>query len=361
MSESSTEQNQEGVGGEVVGGGAYWTPMRVMVGAAMVALVFGVVGFVQWDEVVRITQGDERAAHPDFIYQSEGFGPLFDMSNLQVPAERIKQGQVKDGIPSLTGPGVAPVSDAGFMRDADRVVGVVVNGEARAYPIKVLNYHECYNDELGGVPIAVIYCPLCDSVSVVDRRLGGEVYEFGISGLLYNSNVLLFDRTDEGLWSQAGMMAISGPNAGKSLVHLSGWALTTFGRWCEGHGDSTVATLETGHYASGFYDRVAYADYFETDDLMFPAEPSDARFANKVAVVGVLADGEAKAYPVEVVVSSPGGRVEDELGGGRVVLESAGGAGGVRVVEVPAGARVLHGFWFAWYAFHPETGVYALE
>ncbi len=336
----------------------YWTPKKVLAGVLMGVVALGVVAVVQWDEIERITSGGDTDGHPGFVYPEYDSEPAFDLENMQVARERIRSGgPPKDGIPSLTDPETAPVSDAEFMFDDDRVVGVTVNGEGRAYPIKVLNWHECYNDVLGGVPIAVIFCPLCDSVSVVDRRLGDQTYEFGISGLLYNSNVLLYDRTDNALWSQAGLIAVSGPNAGKSLTHLSGWEITTFSDWREAHPDSTVASLETGHYGPERYNTVAYASYFENDRVMFPVETTDGRFANKYPVVGVRVEGEARAYPIDRIAAAPGGRIDDALGGGRVVLE-ASGVGGVRVVEVPTGAEVLHTFWFAWYAFHPETGVY---
>lgn len=340
-------------------GETYWTPARLLAAVVMTVTAFGVVAFVQWDEIERIASGGEVDGHPGFVFPEHDADPPFDLDNLGELREHIVSGGVgKDQIPALTDPETAPVSDAGFMYDDDRVVGVTVNGKSRAYPIKVLSRHECYNDVLGGVPIAVVFCPLCDSVSVVNRRLGDKTYEFGISGLLYNSNVLLYDRTDNALWSQAGLIAVSGPNAGKSLTHLADWEITTFVDWSESHPDSTVATLETGYYSPERYNKAAYASYFETDELMFPVEAADGRFANKHPVVGVRVRGETRAYPVDRIAAAPNGLVEDSLGGGRVVLETTH-SGDVRIVQVPAGAEVLHTFWFAWYAFHPGTGVYA--
>jgi len=359
-----TEADHSDQAPEAAGGAVYWTPKRVLAGVLMGVVALGVVAVVQWDEIERIARGGEMhegvgfAESAPFAYPLADRALAFDLSNLQVARDRILSGGPgKDGIPALADPKTVPVGDADFMFDDDRVVGVTVNGESRAYPIKVLNWHECYNDGLGGVPIAVVFCPLCDSVSVVDRRVGEQVLEFGISGLLYNSNVLLYDRTDDALWSQAGLTAVSGPNAGKSLTHLSGWEITTFADWREAHPDSTVATLVTGHYSPDRYNRIAYASYFETDEVMFPVDAADGRFANKYRVVGVRVDGVARAYPVDLIADAPDGRVEELFAGGRVLLESTPG-GGVRVVEVPAGAEVLHTFWFAWYAFHPQTGVF---
>lgn len=344
----------------VVSPAAYWTGPRVLVGVLMVVAAFGTVAVVQWDEVSRIVWPEEADAFARSGFRSQQAEQGFDLSNLQIdPAKLIHGGPSKDGIPSITDPDAVPVADAGFMQPGDRVVGVTVNGASRAYPIKVLNYHECYNDTLGGVPIAVVFCPLCDSVTVTDRRLGGKTYEFGISGLLYNSNVLLYDRQDHALWSQAGLIAVSGPNAGKPLIHLHGWEVTTFKRWREAHPGSTITTLDTGYYDADRYNAVAYEAYFLTDDVMFPVESMDNRFPNKHPMIGVLVGETAKAYPLEAIAGAPGGRVEDTIDGARVVLESVGGPGTVRIVEAPSDARVIHTFWFAWYAFHPDTGVYA--
>jgi Protein of unknown function (DUF3179) len=336
----------------------YWTPARLLAGVVMAFAAVGAVAYVQWDEVDRLMHPPPPVPDPWSAKDGSAVA-VFDLNNLQLPQEGIRSGgPPKDGIPAITDPKTAPVADAGFMLDDDRVVGVTINGESRAYPIKVLNLHECYNDVLAGVPIAVIFCPLCDSVTVVDRRLDGKTYEFGISGLLYNSNVLLYDRQDDALWSQVALMAISGPNAGKSLTHLDGWEITTFARWRAARPDSTVATLDTGYYPPDRYGGVAYAAYFQTDRLMFPAEPTDPRFPNKFPVVGVLVDGTAKAYPVDAIVSAPGGRVQDTVGGETVVLEATGEPASVGIVQTPDGSQVVYTFWFAWYAFHPETEVY---
>ncbi len=336
----------------------YWTPARYAVGVLMLVVAIGAVAYFQWDEIENITQ----TADADGFVIRDLPDTTFDFSNMQVSQDRVvRGGPPKDGIPSITDPETVPVASADFMRPGDRVVGVTVNGESRAYPIKVLNYHECYNDTLGGVPIAIVFCPLCDSVTVVDRRLGDKTYEFGISGLLFNSNVLLYDRQDGALWSQAGLIAISGPHAGKSLKHLTGWEITGFARWREAQPDSTVATLDTGHYSIDRYNSPAYESYFVTDMVMFPVERSDDRFANKYPVVGVLVGETAKAYPVDRIAEAPGGRVEDTVAGQTIVLEATSDPPAVRVVEAPEGGRVIHTFWFAWYAFHPGTEVYGDE
>ncbi len=287
----------------------------------------------------------------------------FNTEDLTIPIGHILPGgPAKDGIPSLVEPSVVPVSQAEHLKPGDRVVGVTVGGQSRAYPINVLNWHEVINDRLGAtdggeaLPIAVIYCPLCDSVSVVSRRLGDTVYEFGVSGLLYNSNVLLYDRTDQALWSQVGMEAVSGPNAGRSLVHLDNWELTTFGTWKREHPDSTVVGFDTGHRRA--YDMNPYARYFQSHRLIFPVEHRDTRLRNKDPVIGIRLGEVTRAYPLAELRDASGGRVRDVLEGQRVQFDIDAESGAIKIVQIPEGAGVTHTFWFAWVAFHPDTEVY---
>ena len=277
----------------------------------------------------------------------------FNTDRLQIPAERIHDGgPPKDGIPALTDPDTVPIADAHFLEPGDRVIGVEIGGETRAYPMKVLNWHEVVNDELGGVPIVVVYCPLCDSASVAERRIGGETLAFGVSGLLANSNVLFYDRTHDALWSQVGLRAVSGPHAGRSLDHRP-WSVTSLEAWREAHPQSTVVSTDTGHPRN--YQRNPYERYFRTDRLMFPVAHRDDRLDPKARVVGVRVGDIAKAYPLSAIRAAEGGKLADTLAGERLVLSSVDG--GARVTAAPEKARIVHTFWFAWAAFHPETAL----
>ena len=336
--------------------------MRVLLGVVIVLTAATVVTVV-----TRSSLGDRglavpfdrsfRAARP--VTSRAAVGGGFNFDNLLVPRQEIHHGgPPKDGIPALMNPATVPVADADFLKSDDRVIGVIIDEEARAYPLAILNWHEAVNDELAGAPLLVVYCPLCDSVSVLDRRLDGEIHEFGISGLLYNSNVLLFDRTDDSLWSQLGFSAISGPNAGTSLRHL-GWELTTFADWAKRHPESTVLSFDTGHQRN--YRSNLYGDYFETDRLMFPVANSDTRLNRKDQIIAVKLGEVVKAYPISEIQRAPDGVVRDTIDGQTIVLEADGQTGAVRVVEAPAKAFVAHTFWFAWVAFEPETEVYRID
>jgi hypothetical protein len=299
----------------------------------------------------------ERTAEDQALTPESSLLRQFNLDGLSIDRNDIHAGgPPKDGIPALTKPKVVPAAQARFLQVGDRVVGVKIGDNARAYPIRVLNWHEVINDTLGTTPIAVIYCPLCDSVSVVDRRISKDkTVEFGISGLLLNSNVLLYDRTDQALWSQVSLSAVSGPHVGKSLVHLP-WEIVTFGEWRKAYPQGTVVTLNTGHRRD--YRRNPYADYFATDRLMFPVAKQDDRLPPKTRVVGVRLGDVTRAYPIEQVAGAMKHRVEDEIGGKRLVLEADAMAEMIRVVQIPEGAQAVHTFWFAWAAFHPQTEIF---
>ncbi len=281
----------------------------------------------------------------------------FNTMSLIIKREQIEHGgPAKGGIPALSRPETTTIPRARFMSPKDRVVGVTVAGESRAYPIRILNWHEVINDELGGIPILVAYCPLCDSVTVADRRLEGKRYEFGVSGKVYQSNLLLFDRTHNALWSQIGFMAVSGPNAGRSLQQLGNWQITTYKHWRKRFPDSTVVTLNTGYPRD--YGLNPYQDYMLHEGLLFGVDPLDERLPKKARVVGIRLGDSARAYPVEQIFASPKGVLRDNIGAGAVLLRGHRRSGTVILEKIPQGAKVAYSFWFAWAAQHPHTQIY---
>jgi len=333
------------------------SPYYWIVVLACVAVAVGWIWYVVPERPNVATRSIEQAG--DASPQDRPLLRQFNTDRLTLPVDQIHRGgPPKDGIPSLTDPDTKPVNDARF--DAgSRVAVVTLNEQTRGYPFPILNWHEAVNDTLGDVPLAVIYCPLCDSVSVVDRRLKTDdgktkVLEFGISGLLYNSNVLLYDRQDEALWSQVGLEAVSGPHAGRSLDHLP-FRIMTSARFRDQHPDATVLTTDTGHHRN--YRRNPYTQYFATDRLMFPVKREDDRLPKKEPVLGIRVGDRAKAYPVAAIRQANDGVVEDQLGEHRIVLR-ADEHGTVAIDRAPEEAQVVHTFWFTWAAFHPQTAVF---
>jgi hypothetical protein len=268
----------------------------------------------------------------------------FDLRTTLVPASRIvASGVAKDSILAMTGPGHLTTDEADsyvmgrrgrYLVPDDRVIGVALGGESRAYPLRILNWHEVVNDTLGGVPIAVTYHPLTEGVVVFDRRSGGEVLEFGVSGLLFNSNLLMYDRrpqeAGESLWSQLQARAVAGPGASASLrLTVLPCSLTTWDHWRRAHPDTTVLAPRRG--MSERYERNPYGSYFNTDRLMYPVDPLPpaGRLSLKTRILAVPDGGGFRLTPVD-----------------------AGSAG---TEDTTATSPAFYAFWFAWYAMHPDA------
>ncbi len=282
----------------------------------------------------------------------------FDLSRSSVPQDEIHSGgPPKDGIPALTDPAVVAAEDATFLQPGDLVLGVVIDGQARAYPIRILNWHEVVNDELADLPIVVTYCPLCGTGMVFRATDQGERVLFGVSGLLYNSDVLLYDRATDSLWSQLKMEAVTGERLGDRLEWLP-VQHTTWETWRDRHPATEVLSLQTGYTRD--YGRDPYRGYAAESELLFPVAHRDARLPTKAWVLGLLINGQAKAYPVDRLARER--IVEDTVAGESIRVEYDGPTRLVTVTgadqrELPA----VQVYWFAWAAFYPNTQLYGAE
>jgi len=267
----------------------------------------------------------------------------------------------------------------------DRVAGVSINGEARAYPLWILNCHEVVNDELGGVPIAVTYSPPSDSVVVLDRRIGDRVVEFGVSGLVHQGHGLLYDRREgdaepggESLWSPLRRRAVTGPAAAANArlaaipVGVIGWA-----QWLADHPETSV--IDRDPMIAGRYKEVSYERYFASADIMFPVEPMPSPATEGSAVpdpkdrVIVVDTGfEQRVYPVDLLREAAGelGVVRDVVGDWQIVIVATTspraayvvGIGAVREGAVRLGRppAIFQTMWYAWYAIDPGAAAGAL-
>jgi hypothetical protein len=277
----------------------------------------------------------------------------FPLESHVIDAGEIRAGgPPRDAIPALEAPKAAP-ADASDWDDDEVVLGVSLGGASRAYPISILVWHELVNDNLGEVPVLVSFCPLCGTGLVFDRRVAGEERSFGVSGLLYRSDLLLYDRQSESLWSQISAKAVTGPMQGRRLTVLPSrmlpWKL-----WRERHPETTVLTRETGYQRR--YGDSPYGDYALRPDLLFET-PYDERYHPKMPTLGLrVPGGAARAYPAVELVKA-GGRVEEEFAGGKVSVAYDPEAQFFDF-RVPDGVEVVEGFWFAWSAFHPQTTVF---
>ena len=246
-----------------------------------------------------------------------------------------------DGILSLDDPPFIAAADAHYLDPDEHVFGVSVNGDSRAYPLRIMNWHEMANDTVGDVPVALAYCTLCNSAILFDRRRGDETLTFGSSGLLYRSNKLMFDASTRSLWGQFTGTPVVGELVGRDIqLRLLAVVRTTWEEWPREHPDTTALALETGYeraYLKPGTEGAVYAEYFSSPFLMFPtslpnaSQPLPAK-AEVFVIAGGGGDDPAKAYPL--VILERLGVINDSVGGRPVVVVRDAG-GGVRAYERP--------------------------
>jgi len=308
------------------------------------------------------------------------------MAPADLRAESRSGGPPKDGIPSIDEPQFVGADEAEFLAPGDVVFGVVRDGTATAYPQRILAHHEIVNDTLGGVPVAVTYCPLTGTAMGFYR--GSTT--FGVSGRLINNNLVMYDRATEAWWPQILATAIPGPwNDAPEVRSLREFRLvwTTWERWRRVHPDTRVLSTDTGHAKN--YGRDPYGSYnprggyYKNDDLLFPALGEDDRYGKKRVVMGARTPEGAVAFPKDAVREKR--LVEGEVGDvpvlavhdprldtAYVYLNPDGatfefddgavvGADGTR--HDPDGLPLdrIHTFdamWFAWAGYYPDTNVH---
>jgi hypothetical protein len=320
----------------------------------------------------------------------------------KIRLDEIQWGGVSiNGIPPLDHPKHIAGIDATYLEDDNIVFGLTLDGESRAYPKRLLAWHELALDRVGERELAIVYCTLCGTVIPFDARVGGRVLTFGTSGLLYRSNKLLFDHETASLWSSLTGKPVVGPLLQLDL-ELTALPIvtTTWGEWRTRHPETTVLSLDTG-FTRDYSEGAAYRAYFGTDELMFPVALRDGRLPNKAEVLVVRATqppsrakppddtppfaiatgflAENRVFQTEVngtrvvVITSPAGASRvyassdyrfTQTDGGETVRDSEGRAWAIEEDHLAATfdpalrlPRVAahRAFWFGWYAQHPDT------
>jgi hypothetical protein len=265
-------------------------------------------------------------------------------------SEIMSGGPPKDGIPAIDSPKFTSVAKASKWLDKNEpVIALTIEGEARAYPLQILIWHEIVNDEIGTTPVSVTFCPLCNSAIAFDRRIGGRVLDFGTSGRLRKSDMVMYDRQTESWWQQILGEGIVGEMTGKKLTTLPA-DIVAFGDFQTAYFDGKVLSRDTGHQRA--YGQNPYRGYDSISDrpfLFFDAV--DPRLAPMERVVNIRVRDHQKVYPFAAFKDEP--VINDEVSGQTVVLISRAGTHSVldtsKIVDgrpvpaVTAYQRVLDG------------------
>lgn len=278
------------------------------------------------------------AANAELRVSSAGWST--DFSRHDVPlGEIIGGGPGKDGIPAIDDPKFLPVEGVDYLNDREPVIAFGLEGAWRAYPIQILVWHEIVNDEVAGKPVTITFCPLCHTAIAFDRELDGRVLDFGTTGNLRQSDLVMYDRQTESWWQQATGRGIVGRLSGSQLEFLPS-QLISWQQFKALHPDGKVLSRVTGHPRD--YGRNPYPGYDTLDSDPFLLEDKtliDGRLSPKVRVLGVVRDGKAAAYPFPLLTQEP--VVNDEVGNAPiVVLWAPGTVSGLGAPTVAGGEAV---------------------
>ena len=282
---------------------------------------------------------------------------ITDGTKHSVPLDEILGGgPPKDGIPSIDNPKFISISEASKqLSDTEPGLAFEIGNVNRFYPFQILVWHEIVNDTVSGKRVLITYCPLCLSGIVFDPVVVGERVEFGTSGKLWNSNLVMYDRKTDSLWSQILGEAIVGEMTGTRLEVLPSDQIR-FGDWRKLHPSGEVLSRDTG--TTRFYGQDPYGDYYTTPGTFFPVDKKDSRLAEKVFVLGILINGKAKAYWPPAIKKT--GRVEDVFQGKTIIAEYEKDIDAVRLFEKKNDGELVRinpfgSFWFSWVAAHSDT------
>jgi len=316
-----------------------------------------------------------------------------------IPSEEVFDGGPgKDGIPSVDEPKFATATATDYLGDNDLVLGIQVGNEIKAYTHPVLDWHEIVNDEIDGVPVAITYCPLTGTGIGWDRTIDGDVTQFGVSGLLYNSNLIPYDRKTDSNWSQMANECVNGELL-NTPIQTRLMVETDWKTWKEMYPSSQVLTTDTGKNRN--YGTYPYGNYRTSSNLNFPISITDDRLHVKERVLGVLINGKAKAYQFEKFEGEDIDVIEDTFEGKELVIVGSeeknfmvafdrNFSGSMRtfsplqnelpavmkdetgnkydffgkVIEGPNVGELLEsptnyiGYWFSWGTFYEDTEIY---
>jgi len=292
----------------------------------------------------------------------------FELDDALIPPSQIFHGGPgKDGIPAIDRPTFVKARDADFLMGEDRILGIEIRGISKAYPISILNWHEIVNDSFGEQFFTITYCPLCGTGVAFDSTIIGKKHSFGVSGLLYNSDVLLYDRETESLWSQLLSRAVTGTYKGMKLSMLP-VLHTTWSDWKRHHPSTLVLSDDTGYWRD--YKKDPYSGYDKSEHLVFLVfNRAPARYHPKEKVLGLGFGESYRAYPFielnKYADSTDKDNTRDVISFTDTVNDQVftirwnrKAQSGTITSEKGLVMPIVQSYWFAWYTFHTETEVF---
>ncbi|MBI2612313.1 DUF3179 domain-containing protein [Candidatus Kaiserbacteria bacterium] len=338
---------------------------------AVLVVIVGLAGIILFQRFARddfdLPRGGEAATTTITVEEAAGGGSqttrtIMVTNNVKhsVPLDEILGGgPAKDGIPPIDDPQFVSIAEASsFLKDSEPGIALERKGVARFYPFQILVWHEIVNDTVGGQRVLVTYCPLCFTGIVFDPLVNGERVEFGTSGKLWNSNLVMYDRKTDSLWSQVLGEAIVGEQTGARLAVIPS-DIMRYENFKNLYPKGEVLSRKTG--ATRPYGTDPYGDYYTTPGTFFPLNKTDNRLGDKEFVLGIVVNGKAKAYAEAAVKRA--GEIEDRFEGKTIVARFDSGSGAVRLFEKKDDGTLVRietigGFWFSWASAHPDTALF---
>ncbi len=349
--------------------------MQLKPTSILILFIILIAGFFAWRTLFRndfnLPRGGETTKETVIIQSNQDDKTTKEIMTTNgvkhsVPLDQILSGgPPKDGIPPIDHPKFISVQEASKqLSDKEPGLAIEIDNVNRFYPFQILVWHEIVNDIINGKRVLITYCPLCLSGIVFDPLVNGEGVEFGTSGKLWNSNLVMYDRKTDSLWSQILGKAIVGEKTGTRLAVLPSDQIR-FGEWKKLHPNGEVLSRDTG--ATRFYGQDPYGDYYTTPGTFFPVGKHDSRLGEKEFILGIVVNGKAKAYWPAAVKKA--GTIEDIFGGKTIIAKYETDIDAVRLYSAEGGSasggekklvriNPFGAFWFSWVAAHPDTELY---
>lgn len=312
---------------------------------------------VQNEKRVYTKNGNKYLVDPEYL--------VIGCAPFPTPGEdRLIPGSSEDAnldcITSIDEPVFVSAKEGGeFVQDEDLVLGVFYRGEAKAYPVKTVFKHEVVNDKIGDIGLLVTYCPLIGGGVVFESKVQGSLARFGVSGRLYNNDLVMYDRTTVSLWLQVTGEAIAGPLLGERLRQLP-VEVVPWETWRNIYPQTQVLIPSVKVVGPAEKFAQIFANYEDTPDVPYPLVSIGEDFPYKSWFRGIVVGGESRAYTEDLLFSKP--RINDKVGGKEIVITSEPVTKRVLFYTKEKNELTLLSdirlYWFSWKSIYPDTTVY---